>query len=120
MAQITIILLQKKELAKFLDNIVNENYKEWRQIEIFANDKIAKNSAACADRNADLCQSYRVLTESTYFDSKLKIMVEQFDAALLEFIKQELNNDPLNVLESMATTMEGYLHLGSIIIEYME
>ena len=35
-------LLQRKELAKFLDNIVNQNYKEWPQIEEFANIKIGK------------------------------------------------------------------------------
>ena len=47
-------------------------------------------------------------------------MVQQFDVDLLEFIRQHLNNGPLPDLEAMAATTEGYLHLGSIIIEYIE
>ena len=108
-------LLQKRALANFIkiksmQGIINK----------LANEAIEDNPGPFADRKTSLARMYRELTSTEFFDEKLNIVVQQFDAPLQSFINkrfQELNIEPIDNLEAMTTNVEGYLQLGSIIIE---
>ena len=116
-------LLQKRILANSIKDQINARYKELGEINELANEAIEDNPGPCADRKSSLACAYRELTSTNFFDAKLNIVVQQFDAPLQSFINQrfqQLNIEPINNFETMVTNVEGYLQLGFIIVEYIE
>ena len=119
----TDILIKKRYIHLSITEHVSENYEQFQTIKSLSMDLIQNNSSLCKDQKKQLVDAYKGLRETTFYDKSLNIKINELDPPLLTFLQLKLPNltsDPLSMIQSMATDLEGSLTLSHLILEYTQ